>query len=100
LWLEAHRAAVERQDHAQAWQHAQAALAADPSSFAVYRTVAEYLLAQQRPAEAEPYFKWCLDRKPDDRQLRAALETATKGRINAQTQASAANAKRPPEARQ
>ena len=100
LWLEAHRLAVEMHDHVQAWQYAEQHWPPMRPDFSVRLAVGRVSARPERPAEAEQHFKWCLDRKPDDRQLRAALETATKGRINAQTQASAAGSRRPHDSRQ
>jgi O-antigen ligase/tetratricopeptide (TPR) repeat protein len=89
LWLEAHRLAVELNDHTQAWHCAQQALASDVADLHVRLTVGQYLLARKRYDEAEPHLKWCLARKPGDKQFQVILGEAARGRINQQTQAAA-----------
>ena len=40
-------------------------------------------------AEAEPHLKWCIQRKPNDSRLRQVYEEAVRGRVDAETQATA-----------
>jgi hypothetical protein len=80
-------------DHAQARHCAQRALSADGSDFHVRFTIGQYLLAQKHFTEAEEHLKWCLARKPGDKQLRAALESATRGRIDTSSQFKTASLK-------
>jgi O-antigen ligase/tetratricopeptide (TPR) repeat protein len=55
--------------------------ACDPRQFFIRRSLARALLDGGRFAEAEPHFRWCLARRPEDKSLAAALVTISKQRL-------------------
>jgi len=53
-----------------------------PNSYDVRRDLGEKLLLAQHYRQAEPHFRWCLARRPDDAWLQNALVQATKSRLD------------------
>jgi tetratricopeptide (TPR) repeat protein len=59
----------------------QRAHASNPRDFNVRLALANAMLSQRRYAEAETHFRWCLARRPEMKQLGAALLTIAKHRL-------------------
>jgi tetratricopeptide (TPR) repeat protein len=65
----------------QALRCLQQANACDPGQYFVRRALAQSLKTTGRFAEAEPHFRWCLARRPEDKNLRLALAELSRRRI-------------------
>jgi hypothetical protein len=68
-WLGAARLYALIHDGPRALPAARNAYACDPNNYDVRYALAESLLAERLPGEAEQHFHWCLQRKPDDATL-------------------------------
>jgi len=86
-WLEADTLWLLLGDTEQAFQCVQKALQQSPSEFSAHLAVARHLIARGEYALAEQQVRWCLLRRPNDRDLTRMLEKAVKGRITMTTQA-------------
>jgi Flp pilus assembly protein TadD len=62
----------------------------DPRQYAIRHGLGRILLATGRFAEAEPHFRWCLARRPADKNLAAALTAISKARNDRRAQADVA----------
>jgi O-antigen ligase/tetratricopeptide (TPR) repeat protein len=89
-WLEVHRLAMELDDPPRASTAARRAIKADPGHFQAHLVLGKQLLEQRQFEQAEPYLRWCQMRRAGDAGLRQLVEQATKGRIDAETQATGA----------
>jgi len=85
-WLEADALWLLLGDPDRAFQCAQKALDKNPNAFAAHLTMARHLIARGEYTPAEQHVRWCLLRRPDDRDLTRMLEKAVKGQINMTTQ--------------
>jgi tetratricopeptide (TPR) repeat protein len=54
------------------------AYSCDPRQYAIRYALAKTLVAAEKFTEAEPHFRWCLARHPQDKSLRDALVTISK----------------------
>lgn len=59
----------------------QHAYACDPRQYFIRYALGKALQASGRLAEAEPHYRWCLARRPADKNLSAALMTISKQRV-------------------
>ncbi len=87
LWLEAETVWRVVGDPERAWRCAENALQQDASSHPARVSLARHLLQRGQFAAAEEHVRWCLQRRPADRELRQMLERSVKGRIETQSQA-------------
>jgi len=90
-WVAASQVHEKQGDAAAAVQCARKAVDADPSAFGAHRNLAHVLAAHGWHDEAVEHYQWCLHRKPDDQALRARMKAAVRGRLDAQSPASAAH---------
>jgi uncharacterized protein HemY len=57
------------------------ALALEPNDFRIRHALGTLLCGRQQFDEAEQHLRWCIERRPNDEQLKVFLATAVKGRI-------------------
>jgi len=53
-----------------------------PNDFAMRSALGSYLAEREQYAEAEPHLRWCVERRPNDDQIKSLLAIAVKGRID------------------
>jgi tetratricopeptide (TPR) repeat protein len=91
-WLTAasiHRLQKDRQAE---FRCAESALRCDPGSLAAHLAMAECLIAAGRCADAGSHLSWCLERRPNDSQLRAMLRATVTKRLDQEGRAASAAA--------
>jgi O-antigen ligase/tetratricopeptide (TPR) repeat protein len=89
LWNEARQNYAAIGDAIRAEQCAQRAAASDPQNFEARYGLGLTLLAQRRPAEAEPHLRWCVRRRPNESGIEAKWKEALKGRLDGQPETTA-----------
>jgi O-antigen ligase len=89
VWLEAQQLRSQLGDDARALRCARNAVQCDSGNYEAHCRLASCLLSQRLFAEAESHLRWCLQRRPDDQGLEAALREAVKGRLDSQPRATA-----------
>jgi tetratricopeptide (TPR) repeat protein len=82
LWNEARGLYDSIGDTVRAAECATNAVASDPQSFESRYGLGLTLMAQGKPAEAEPHFRWCLQRRPNNSGVEAKWKEALKGRLD------------------
>ncbi|MGE4002708.1 MAG: O-antigen ligase family protein [Planctomycetaceae bacterium] len=78
LWRKAHEAYAELDDAPQARLTAEAAVNADPNSYAARLLLGRWLYKAQEYAAARAHLEFCHHRHPQDKNLQAMLEIATR----------------------
>jgi tetratricopeptide (TPR) repeat protein len=84
LWSEARQRYAAIGDSIRAAECAQSAVASDPQNFEARYGLGLTLLADGRPAEAEPHLRWCRERRPNDSGVETKWKEAFKGRLDGQ----------------
>lgn len=78
LWRKAHEAFAELGDESNARRAAESAVAADPNSFPARLLLGRWLYLAQEFADAREHLQFCHHRRPQDENLKAMLEIATR----------------------
>jgi O-antigen ligase/tetratricopeptide (TPR) repeat protein len=92
LWFEMHhvyRAIHQPEAAIDSLRHA---VAGRPTDFDFRYVLGQRLIEQQQFSEAEQQLNWCVQRRPDHQDVKAALAQAVTGRINQQTRGAATRA--------
>jgi tetratricopeptide (TPR) repeat protein len=84
LWLEARSLYARLGAGGDAVRSAESAVRCDPNNYQAHYQLAVELLKLRSFADAEAHFRWCLQRKPDDRSAAENLRAAVKGRLENQ----------------
>ncbi len=89
LWFELHTVFHNLGRPAESIECLQRAVVSRPSDFSFRFALGQELAGQGQFAAAEPHLRWCVERKPSDGQVTAALAAAVKGRVGASDGAAA-----------
>ena len=89
LWIEAQRLHSRLQNDADALRCARQAVRCDAGNYEARFQLASCLVEQAAYTEAEPHLRWCLHRKPDDKNAENKFREALKGRLDSPRRAAA-----------
>lgn len=82
VWIEAHNLHVKLEKYDNALRCARGAVQSDPNNFHAHYLLGLDLLKQQSFEEAERHFRWCYQRRPDNRIVEAKLSEAHRGKLD------------------
>ncbi len=90
IWLELHDVYRRLENPQEELNALRRALALEPNDFRIHHALGTLFCGRQQFDEAEQHLRWCVERRPNDEQLKVFLATAVKGRIDT-ARASASN---------